>query len=368
MNETHQDSAPPTFASAYDPKRNNFDFIRFMFATSVIWSHCFPLSGRSMDWIYATSGQIDGGSLAVDGFFILSGFLIAQSWTNCPSIPIFARKRLLRIGPALLVALAFGALVIGPLNSTLPVGTYFASRDTWNHFIGVLLYRYLSLSKVFVSNPVSHVLNAPLWSLRYEILCYAGVAMLGLTRSSGWRVSIVAAFGMSWLYLLVSRPIDDARFSAGMLFYLFRAHVPYRRWLAGASGLVLFVTFLTSGFHSMFPVAGGYLLLYAAFSPALPFSRFGRYGDFSYGLYVFAYPIQQTIVCVLGSDMSVLVFFGISFVTTLVLAVLSWHLIEAPALSLKPRTSAGRTDARSRMTLGADVPQAVTLHASGRNL
>lgn len=370
-----------TFASVYRREANNFDCLRFILASLVIWSHCFPLSGRGMDWFYAASGQIDGGSLAVDGFFILSGFLVTQSWLSCPSIPIFARKRFLRIGPALLAALAFGALVIGPLNSTLPVRAYFESRQPWDHFLGVMLNRYLFLSSVFSTNPVPYLVNSPLWSLRYEIACYAAVALLGLNRSRSWSASIVVVFVTSWLSFLAYRLVStdamasiletlarlSACFSAGMLFYVFRSQVPYRLELAGIACLVCVGTFLLGGFRSAFPIAGGYLLLYVAFSSALPLSRFGRYGDFSYGLYVFAYPIQQTVVRVLGSGVSVAMLFGISFVATLALAIVSWHLIEAPALSLKPRVSGGRADALRRIARGAEVSQVVTVRAAGPN-
>ena len=128
------------------------------------------------------------------------------------------------------------------------------------------------------------------------------------------------------------------------------------------------VTFLTTGFRSAFPIAGGYLLLYAAFTPALPLSRFGRYGDFSYGLYVFAYPIQQTIVHALGPGLPLPVFFTLSFGTTLALACASWHLIEAPALSLKPRVARERSDELLRIGRGAEVSKVVTVSAASQNL
>jgi peptidoglycan/LPS O-acetylase OafA/YrhL len=370
-----------TFASAYRREANNFDFLRFVLASLVIWSHSFPLSGRGMDWCYASSGQIDAGSLAVDGFFVLSGFLVTQSWLSCPNIWIFGRKRLLRIGPALLAALAFGALVVGPLNSTLPVRAYFESRYPWDHFLGLILNRYLFVPTVFATNPVPFLVNSPLWSLRYEILCYAGVALLGMNRSRRWSASIVALFVASWLSFLVYREVGGdalpsvpetlsrltACFSAGMLFYVFRARVPYRFEVAGAAALVCAGTFLAGGFRGAFPIAGGYLLLYVAFSPDIPLSRFGRYGDFSYGLYVFAYPIQQTVVRVLGSGVPVAVLFGISFLATLLLAATSWHLIEAPALSLKPRLATATRDPALRVLRAEETHQVIAVHAAGRN-
>ena len=167
-----------TLAVAYDAHHNNFGFLRFFFAALVIWSHSYTLAGQS-DPVWALSGQTDGGSIAVDGFFVLSGFLITQSWLQQPILGAFAVKRLLRLVPALLVATIFGAFVIAPLGTTLPLADYLRSPGPWLHFLGVPLARYLFIPDVFVTNPHPYLLNSPLWSLRYEILCYVLVALLG---------------------------------------------------------------------------------------------------------------------------------------------------------------------------------------------
>lgn len=339
-----------TFASAYRRDANNFDFLRFALATLVIWSHCFPLLGRGMDWSYAASGQIDGGSLAVDCFFVLSGFLITQSWLAQPRVSAYARKRALRILPAMVAALVFGALVIGPFVSGIPVGQYLSSSAPWLHFLSVALNRYLCVPPVFADNPLPYLLNSPLWSLRYELLCYA---LVPLFVARGGRLGVLAtagAFATSWVYFL-TRPDDGipsmmARlltcFSAGMLMFLLRERIPYSRALAIAAASVLALSFFTAEFRQVFPVAGSYLLLFIAFSPRLPLHHFARHGDFSYGLYVFAYPIQQTVVWILGPQISVATCFVLAFAAALVVAVLSWRFVEAPALARKARAYARR--------------------------
>jgi peptidoglycan/LPS O-acetylase OafA/YrhL len=105
----------PSLAAVYDRRRNNFDVLRFGLATAVIWSHCYALAGRSMDPVFALTGQIDAGSLAVEAFFVLSGFLITQSWDGDPDLRSFTSKRTLRLVPALVAALVFGTRVVGPL-------------------------------------------------------------------------------------------------------------------------------------------------------------------------------------------------------------------------------------------------------------
>lgn len=371
----------PTFASVYDPRRNNFDAIRFVLASLVIWSHCYPLSGRPVDWFFMQSGQIDAGSFAVNGFFILSGFLIAQSWWSCPRLVPFSTKRLLRIGPALFAALALGAWLIGPANSTLSLGSYFASRETWGHFLGFLFHGHLSLSTVFTTNAVPNLVNAPLWSLRYEMLCYAGLAVLGVAGLRSWTVALIGLFSASWLWALAAPPTTDGQlpsvldtvarltacFSAGALFYAFRSWVPYDRRVAVVAVLVALGTFLVGGFRIVLPIAAGYLLFYAAFAPLGSLSRFGRYGDFSYGLYVFAYPVQQTIARTLGPDLSVSAFFLMSFLLTFPLAALSWHLVEAPALSFKPRAVGERPRTTVQLSHVPERAAAVSLGAAESN-
>ncbi|HSQ00668.1 MAG TPA: acyltransferase [Candidatus Dormibacteraeota bacterium] len=338
----------PTFASAYRRDANNFDFLRFVLAAMVIWSHCFPLSGRTMDWFYAASGQIDGGSLAVDCFFVLSGFLITQSWLAQPRVSAYARKRALRILPAMVAALAFGALLIGPFVVGIPVGEYLSSRAPWLHFLGVAMHRYLAVPPLFADNPLPFLLNAPLWSLRYELLCYALVPVLV---AGGGRLRMLASlvlFAACWLYCLAHPGGETVAamfarllgcFVAGAILYMARERVPYSGNLAVVATAVLALTFFTTGFRAVFPVAGSYLLLFVAFSSRLPLHHFARHGDVSYGLYVFAYPIQQAVVWLLGPEMSVAFFFAIAFAAALLVAGLSWRFVEAPALARKKRAS-----------------------------
>src|SRR5262245_28191964 len=134
-----------SLADVYDRRRHNFDVLRFGLATAVIWSHCYALAGRPMGPVFALTGQIDTGSLAVEAFFILSGFLITQSWESDPDLRSFTVKRGLRLVPALI----FGALVVGPLATTGSVLDYMEARSTWAHFGGVALHRHLASPLLF---------------------------------------------------------------------------------------------------------------------------------------------------------------------------------------------------------------------------
>jgi peptidoglycan/LPS O-acetylase OafA/YrhL len=192
------------------------------------------------------------------------------------------------------------------------------------------------------------MVNAPLWSLRYEVVCYGLVALVGWVAVRAWGAAVAATFAACWTIALVEPPIGavpmalarlGACFTAGMLFYAWRDRIPYHPALAAVAAAVLLATFLTSGFRLAFPIAGAYLLFFVAFARGAGVAGFARYGDFSYGLYVLGYPIQQTLVHSLGPDHSVAFYFVTAFALTLVLAAASWHLVEAPALARKPRPS-----------------------------
>jgi peptidoglycan/LPS O-acetylase OafA/YrhL len=347
---TRSETGTRVLGEIYDRRANNFDALRFVLATVVIWSHCYALAGRPMDPVFALTRQIDAGSLAVQAFFVLSGFLITQSWDGDPYLRNFAIKRALRLVPAMVAALVFGALIVGPIVCSVTPAQYLLAPSTWAHFGGVLLHRYLASPLLFGDNPVAHQLNASLWSLRYEILCYAIVALVGARAASRWTFvsplllagGLAAAIVLAW----VGAPITGAPatlawliacFFAGSTLYAFRDRIPFSPLLAAGAAAVLAAGVLVGGLRLVFPLAGTYLLLFLACWRTLPLQGFGRYGDFSYGLYVFAYPLQQSIVQVAGAGISIPAFFGLAFGTTLVLAVLSWRFIEAPSLARKPR-------------------------------
>jgi peptidoglycan/LPS O-acetylase OafA/YrhL len=134
-------------------------------------------------------------------------------------------------------------------------------------------------------------------------------------------------------------------FFAGAALYALRDRIPFSPVVATGAAAALAAAALIGGLRLVFPLAGTYLLLFLGCSRALPLQGFGRHGDFSYGLYVFAYPIQQAIVQHDGPGISIPAFFALAFVPTLVLAILSWHFVEAPALARKPRRAPVRVTA-----------------------
>lgn len=336
-------------------QHNLFDLLRFGAATLVIFSHSYALLGLPKDPL-ASAGGMPLGTLGVAMFFALSGFLVSRSWLLNPSTAVFLASRFLRIFPGLLFSTLLTAFAIGPLVTTEPLNKYFASAQTIDYLNNVLLFpiRY-NLPGVFASNPMSGAVNGSLWSLPVEVLMYATVLILGLTRVLKARYllltfTIACAMlemfvfskphwsGKVELTVLVGPSMRMAMFFlCGASFYSFRANIP-RDWrIACVAGLTWYLSFNNPVLASVDYLALPYVFFYLASLPLSRLRNFAKPGDFSYGLYLFAFPVQQTLVHFWRPHLSVATLFTSAFVVTLLLSVISWHLVESPALRLKSK-------------------------------
>ena len=338
--------------SLWDSRGNNFDFMRLSLAVLVIYSHAFPLgtgSEASEPFKLMTHGQVTGGGLAVDSFFIMSGFLIAASAQRSSSVFSFLRKRVNRIYPAFVVSALLSAVVIVPLASA-----HFTSASPLRNLAG-FIFQTLRLTEfhyagAFTANPYPGVINGSIWSVPYEFWCYLGVALLLVTRLLRNRTALLTIFLAAWAISLVSQlrhwnyggkllgaalgsPQFWARllplYLAGMVFYEFRERIPlhWKGALAAAAALAAGCWF-SFGWTLLFPFAGTYLLFWFAFTPAVRFHRFGRLGDFSYGTYLYAFPIEQLIVQAAGHPLRPALLFLYATPLTLLAAAGSWYGVE----------------------------------------
>ncbi len=348
-----------------DSRRNNFDFLRFVFATLVLLCHCAPLlggpdaAGAAALWAQWAAGA------AVDFFFVISGFLVTASWRRDPRLGPYLRKRTLRIYPAFLLASAFCAFVVGPLGAD-------NTAAYWRGFHGLKFALYLFLlpadvvgpdrTGLFAHQPYPGVLDGSFWTLRYEFELYLLVAAFGLlglfrprarlgvallfallslvyavSQVTGWAVVPDREFAWAgsparWLRLLVC-------FLSGMTVCLWRDRLPFSRLGLGVSlGVLALAAGMGEGLDAALPLFGAYALFYAAFAPGLRLQGFACYGDFSYGVYLFAFPIQQLLVRDFGPHLTPGRLFLAAFALTLACAALSWHLVEKPALAWKRAT------------------------------
>lgn len=334
--------------TSFHTRENNFDFLRFFAAALVLFAHSYPLVGRREDEpLTLLTGYEKGGSIAVGIFFVMSGYLIASSWLASSSPQSFLLKRALRIFPALIVAVLLTTFVLGPLVSQLDLSAYLTDNGTWTYLQNILLVTRYELPGVFSGNSFPDVVNGSLWTLPLEVLMYIGVMLLGLTGFLKRRLIFlpIAVLAVGHFWLLGKLGIDSYFIKnickLGMLYYsgaalfLHRDDIPWRGWIAALLAIALVATFRTAIGPLVYFVALPYLVLYLAYAPLPWVSRFGKYGDFSYGLYIYAFPFQQLSVYLFGPQLGVLGLTLIAFVPTLVFAALSWHLVEAPAMKLK---------------------------------
>ncbi|MBB5282049.1 peptidoglycan/LPS O-acetylase OafA/YrhL [Rhabdobacter roseus] len=344
---------------------NNFDFLRFLGASLVIYGHTYPLSGRgNLDYLQALSqGLFPTAHMGVCLFFVISGYLIAQSLENSPSMANFIWKRSIRIFPGLFVAVFFTVFLLGPLVTNLSFSEYLSTSATYKYFLILKLYPYYpdGLPGVFESD--DPMVNGSLWTLAYEFTCYLSLLIAFKVFRSYRKKIVLLLFVLFWstfffwyeplssttgrlplLNLRVFNLIDFGMyFVAGAVAFYFKDYIAYRGTLAVSMlGFWLGAYFL-SQHTSFFPLSGiiwarylalPYLVLYFTFQVS-PLNFFGRFGDYSYGLYIYAFPVQRLVILWLGATTNVSQLVVMSFVCTLPLAWLSWNYIEKPCLRYK---------------------------------
>ncbi len=346
---------------------NHLDIMRLVAAVLVVFSHAFNLShgkvlGKQYEPFWQLSkGQITVGGVAVLIFFIISGFLITASFERDKNLLSFFQKRCLRIYPGLIIVVALTALVMGPLMTNLSLADYFKNPDTYRYLInniGFIRYQD-TLPGVFTDNPVPNFVNGSLWTLKYELLCYAVTAFLGyfglLKLSSLGFLFIITSLGnwaiqghwvdawMDWnqgFPFIVKSFLDlFPFFIAGSLLYIGRDRLPYRSDLALASIFLIALAFPITGlFKPVFAIAGSYLVLYVAYYPKIKPINLSKIGDLSYGIYIYGWIIQQIVVQWLHPHINWFTNCLISLPFIFVLAYASWHLVEKRALQWKIET------------------------------
>ncbi|WP_423457120.1 acyltransferase family protein [Ottowia sp. VDI28] len=327
-------------------KDNNFDFLRIAAAFGVLVSHQFSLTGRPEPVMLGVSL----GGFCVLVFFAISGFLVAGSWMHDPSAWRFAVRRLLRIWPGLLVACVLVVLVLGPMVSQLGLREYFASPLTWNYLSQLSFWEFKSqLPGVFAGNPISESANGSLWTIPFEIRCYLAlmvVGVLGLMRRNFLLPLAFVVFAI-WFFFLFKTGYDQPirmQLQMGVVFfcaaamYQLRALWQSRRpwiWLAAIAAILLL---WHGGMPEIAYTLGVPVIAVLFGTGSLPvLKRAGRFGDVSYGLYIYAYPVQQTVIWLSDNRLPFGWGLGLATLITTILAWFSWKLIEQPALRLKNR-------------------------------
>jgi len=339
---------------------NNFDALRLFAAGMVIYGH---------GWILATPAGpgfwgVPFARIGLDIFFAISGYMVTGSWQRTPNLLLFLAKRALRIFPGLIACVLATAYILGPRLTNLPLRDYLHNGEVLKYLQNMWLFQRLYLPGVFDGMRLNGAVNGSLWSLFPEVLCYLTVPLLALLpmRPRLWVLGIggvaAGAIGM-WLfygyeglpiifyntdvkYMLVQVPF----FFLGGLYRLLGERVEnfYR---ADFALLGYSLNWMIASWYSWWNlpiewVTLPYMIICFGRMSMPMIRRAGRFGDFSYGMYLYAFPVQQIVVAAMPHNEYPI---ATCMVLTLPLAVLSWHLVESPALRWKPGRAGGAVSA-----------------------
>lgn len=354
----------------YDPRCNSFRLLRLVFALLVIWTHAFSLLGIQTPLSALTGGQLCESNIAVDGFLVISGFLIAQSAQRQRNVLTFLRSRFLRIFPGLACALVFSALIVGGLAYAGTYHDYLRLGDG-----GPLYYirHWLTLnvqaepwyiSGVFAGNPTQGV-NVSLWTIKHEVSLYLLTALLMLTRlhrRRGVYVGLLAAFTVLFVLkagfgvqLWTLARVDawvintwnyDRFVRTGLFFFLGAVMFQYREALPRAWWFAVLAVCVMVLCAFLGVLAWAHMLitpwLVIRLGCLRQFGSFGKRHELSFGLYVYSYPLQQLLLHIWPALPPIGLFLG-GVAAVLPIAAASWRFVEAPAILLPYRRAAEKT-------------------------
>jgi peptidoglycan/LPS O-acetylase OafA/YrhL len=359
---------------------NNFTLIRIAAASLVLFSHSFLLApgGPYAEPWRATLG-LSIGSFAVDVFFVTSGLLVTASLSRSQSIVEFAAARFFRIWPALLAVLFLTVFVLGPVCTSLPLHDYFFQHQTWGylaHNATLLGDTRLVLPGVFEVWHKPEV-NVSLWTLPYEVRCYAGLLLLWVAAPTRrfFHGAVIALFAV--LLALHVGSLGDhtveyspfrlyCLFAAGCALFVMSSYIE----LSAVLGLVFLSAVLMSSlsreiFAWVYTLAIPYLVVCSAYIVDGGLRVYNRLGDYSYGVYIFGWPVQQIVVS-LCPHLTPLQVFAVAMPVTVGIAVCSWRFVERPSIQFGTRWVARLRMPRPSAAAAASAVAAATSGLSSR--
>lgn len=333
-------------AAARTPGQDNALLLRHFASLLVIYGHSYDLRNQAgvVDLVARWMPGFKAGNLAVYLFFTLSGFLLMLSLMRNRSVLRYALHRSLRIFPAYWVMLLASVLVLGPLLTTLPVGAYLSHPGTWANLTDNLIPLSFTwhLPGVFESNPLPGVVNGSLWSLGLEMRWYA---YLGLLLALGIAVrrlpftavalAFVAYAAWEW-WIGKPDPLQYRALSVTFMIAALAAHWRHQLTLSPPVFLALAgAAVLASSSRWFGPLAtlaliyGSLLVVYRLPALGWPATR-----DYSYGLFLYGFPVQQSLLAAWPS-LPPMALFALAVLLAGLLAAASWHLVEQPVLRFK---------------------------------
>lgn len=295
------------------------------------------------------------GDSAVDVFFITSGFLVTASLVTRQSVIEFIWARVLRIFPALLIMLLLTVFGLGVFFTSLPIQSYLSNSNTYIYLAkcATLITGVADeLPEVFHGNPYKYSINGSLWMIPYLIRMYAILVIIWIAsritkriRLRTFELAIVTGAVVAgvlviadYFYFLTDIPFVGLffMFFSGAAFYVLKERITLSRSLFWLFLITLLLSAIANkhAFFFVYTFTIAYVVFYMAYIPSGRIRKYNLVGDYSYGVYIYAFPIQQTVAA-LVPGVSVFSMLLISASATLFLSALSWHLLERHALGLK---------------------------------
>ncbi|WP_420587419.1 acyltransferase family protein [Ruegeria sp.] len=367
---------PRTLADQFDlynGRTTGFDYLRITLAIGVLAWHSFGVTyGReALDAFFRDVALAPAVRMILPMFFALSGFLVTASLYRSDSLKVYLIFRGLRLFPALTVEVALAAVILGPIVTSLTLGEYFTAGGFYSYFLNILGLVHYELPGVFHGIPYPRVVNGSLWTVPYELECYFYLALffvLGVFRNR-WFVLLVfigltimsVALGASSAKgvvivlknMLIATPeglepnlqqaVDDriqlarilvVSFFAGASLYAWRDKVPLNAPLAAICAVISFLCLGSSSLYFYAPMFATYLTVWLGLQNPTLWGVL-KTGDYSYGIYLYAFPIQQALMLTGWFDQQYLFHLVVTLAVVSLFAAFSWHVIEKPSLKAK---------------------------------
>lgn len=324
---------------------NHFNFIRLFAAFLVFYGHAYVLKGAG-----AVNTALNH-ELGVFIFFAISGYLISMSWDKDPSLKRFFIRRSLRIFPALIVVTLICVFILGPIMTTWTLKEYFTSWYIILYLKNIFLYISHYLPGVFEHNPIPNAVNGSLWSLPVEFFMYILVALFGVVGffKKYIALGLFIAFAITTVLLINASPdtlvfygVDLKQIPRTGVFFWAGAtmfHWNIKKYFSFESfAITILLLLFIYQWGYVYSIISLFLIPFAVlsfgFSHSDILSLFNKF-DYSYGFYIYAFPVQQSLVY-LCPHLSMIYFLSLGFIITMILAALSWHYVEKPMMRFKP--------------------------------
>lgn len=352
-----------TLQERYDRKNNTFDYIRIILALFVIFAHSYPIfygigtKDIITDKILKT---VSLGRFAVIGFFILSGFMITQSILHSKNMKEFILKRVIRIFPALIVMLLLTVFALGPMVYGGNIVDYFKNASVWKYLgqnINLFGNTAYTIEGVFTNNPYTGAINGSLWTLKHEFILYIVLMVLSMCTVLKNKKAMLALTGVSIVTFVLSIPLNpilecfthigivmeineftqlSMYFFIGVSIYLYKDKIKMSFPYFILTIIILFIGICLNATKYVLIVTMPYIIMYLG---TFKFSKnfLGKIGDLSYGLYIYAFPIQQLLVFYFKNNLTIWTYMLSAIAVTSIFAILSTVLIDNNIKKLKDK-------------------------------